>query len=546
MITMDDTFELDTEISAGPPASTIKITVGGVDVTNYVLFRSASFEAQASGIPGQFQFTVKDVTRTMSFTTGDEVVLSIDGQQMYGGILLQVVRTYPFSVVDTNDLTKVARYFVLQGADYNIWFDKRVIRDTENYKKAILLPTKQRKKPYYDGEIIRDHLPDYLDVPPGVNMTSPANIDDIEEFGVHIIPGGPNKGKTRYPGFLFVQQGDTWRSQMQKLSARSGAIWYINGDKNLMFKALENSICPWGLTDYKPDGKFVIGCKDVQVAEDGAPIANDALVWGGMQELASNDKDPDGKNSGVFFARSQNTESISQHGRWQIAEVNFERGDDQKSVNQRAKAFVGLSGPPGNFGGVALGLQYPQWSVTATWYGHDVPNRKHVRPGEVMNIYLYAMGSDREHPLCQTLPLRSMMITFPVTRSSFNVQPRTYVQFQGQFGLQYSDPRVLWKFLINQKTAVWRTITAPVDNTSENTYYLAPAALYAAEQPNGVRKDFTFRPYMAGSTNVQINGLNQRINFEYEEFSAGDGVIRFKSAPATGDTIFMYCKAIDS
>lgn len=536
-------FAADTSLSLGPPASTIKIVVAGEDVTSKVIFQSASFESQASGVPGQFQFTIKDEDRSYSVVTGAEVQVYIDGVALYGGIVMQVTRAYPFSVEDTTDLTEVARYITLQGADYNIWFDKRVLRNPGAYKKAIRIG--KDDVPIYDGKIIREHLPNYIDVPPGVDMTS--EVQNVSKFGIHIIPGGPNKGKVRKTGFNFVQQGDTWRNQMEILSLRGGAVWYIDASKKLHFKALETSVCPWAITDWLPDGVKTIGGRDITASEDGAPIANDALVWGGLEVLASKEADPRGDNSGIFFARQKDDDSIAKHGRWQYAEVNFERGDNQESVDQRANIII--NGPPGNFGGVALGLNQPQWSVNATWFAHDVPNKAHIRPGQVMNFFLYALGQDRFHPLVQSLPLLSMTMTFPAVRPSFGVQPRTYVQFTGQFGLQYSDPRVLWKFLLGQRKKWLRTIAGPVDNASaatDGSRYNGNGSFYAEEDTDGTRTTFTFVPYVWGTTFLILNGIQQRLNIDYYESSAGDGEITFYTAPLPTDTIFMYCRTSDS
>lgn len=532
----DRLFQLSAMIVKDGHDSVINIFVDDVDITDKVIFSTATFESQASALPGQFSFTVKDVNRTMEFDTGAEVRLEIDGAPMYGGIVMQIGRSYPFPVLDTSDITKVPRYIELSGVDYNVWFDKLVIRNPNNYLRGIYI-----KGEHYDGWYIRHQLPKYLDLPNDLNVRK--YVDDIELFGSHEIPAGKNKGKKKITGIRLHQQGDRWRSQMESFAARSAAVYYIDADKNLHFHSQETSIAPWSLTDYMPDGQFTVGCREVQVTQDGSPIVNDALVWGGMKEMASYQKDPNGENSGIFFARRKDDDSIATHGRWQLAEVDFQRGDNQKSVNLRAKSIVNGK-YAGDFNGTPTGLAYPVWSITATWFGHNVPRRQHVRPGQAMNIFLYAMGSDRYHPLIKTLPLRSLTMRFP---SKPNEPNKTYVEFTGQFGIQYSDSRHMWRFLKKQQQR-WRyVLEGDVSNASESAGYGTVGRFYPNETPDGLRTDFTIPfSYISGSTVVELNGLRQETNFQYYETDPEAGEIRFFSAPLPGDKIYIRCRTAES
>lgn len=519
--------------------STISITYDGTDITRYVLFSSAKFDCQANAMPGTFEFVVKDVDRSLSFVTGKEIVFWLDSVKLYAGILMQVFRQYALPVSDTSVLSNVAtRQFRLVGVDFNIYLDKRVIRDTNNYKRGIRIEGR-----HYDGALIRDYLPTYLDVPSGLDMST--HVDDIELFGVKRNPDGDIIKTT---GVRLVQQGDVWRKQMEIFAARSAAVWYINADKELVFKALEDTMWPFTFVDWRPVGAanrhHTIGIRGVTASQDGAPIVNDALVWGGLEQLASKDEnDP----SGTFFARHKNQDSIDTHGRWQYAEANFQRGDDQISVNHRAEYIV--EGPPGTAGGQQAGLKYPIWEVTFSWWAHDVPGVTHIKPGQVANILLYVMGSDRAHPLHLFLPLRSVSASFPMIPDVNGGSPKTWCLFQGRFGISYSDSRHLWKFLLqNKQRGLSSAYAAQAAGNDTSTTELGGFGQYSpVETPNGVLTTFTIpHPYIRGTTKVYINGLLQRLNREYTESDATAGEITFGTAPYADDIIWIETRTGES
>lgn len=526
-----------------------------VNLARYVIFSTATFEAQANAVPGQFSFTLRDPLQEFDgFTIGAEIQLYVDGRYLYGGILMQVTRQYAFPAVDTTNVESVsARQWVLSGLDYNIWFDKRVFRDLSNpTSSTMIIPGV-----HTDRQIIRNYFPTYIDMPPGINLDD--EVDAIAEFG--------NKksatGKNIKAGWAMPSQGSTWRQGMQLLAQRSGAVYYIDAEKRLHFHALEDVVSPWALVDRNPNGVTSVGVRDVIAREDGSPIVTDALVWGGLEELAS---DQPNTPSGTFFARYPRSpardareqaalDARAKYGRWQYAEPNFQRGDDQESVDNRAEVIV--SGPPGTATSGVGGLRYPVWEITCTWFAHEVPEdpeeggRQHLKPGHIANIILYVMGKDVTHPLVQFLPLRSVQITFP----QIPAQPEgsdpgnpvlwTYVQFTGQFGLSYSDPRALWKFLLENKTSrktlLSKTQTAPhATNNSSTASFGGFGAFFPKEQPNGSRTLFSIPfPYLAGTLRVYLNGLIQRRQVEYVEEDPASGEFRFYTAPLAGDEVYV-------
>jgi hypothetical protein len=228
------------------------------------------------------------------------------------------------------------------------------------------------------------------------------------------------------------------------------------------------------------------------------------------------------------------------YGKWQMGEEHI--GEDnylsQKDVRVRAKVII--TGPTGAVPtyGLEGGYSRPLKRFTCTWYAHDVPAAAHVRPGYLMDFILYSQGSGNQ-PLIERLPLRSMNITFPTKPDDPNV---TYVEFQGDFGLAYSDRRYLWTFLSKNKASAgyYSTIssTTIADNNTGAVPVGAYATVYPQEKANGSRQYFTF-PYTFWEDRIDLylNGLYQRLNLDYT-YNASTQQCYFITAPVTGDQIY--------
>jgi hypothetical protein len=397
--------------------SQVQITYDGQDITSYAIYQSCSFEVQFSAIPGTFEVVLKDEARDLGpFITGKEITLSIDGTLMFGGFLTQVGRRFAFPVVRTDaahgGIEEVhARQWVLTGVDYNILFDKRVLRYSTALTHAKFLTQLDHfHNDQMAGYLIRNRLADYIDAS-DIDLIS--EVEDVD----YVIPWEhPNtKG-------AWVQQGTTWRKQMEDFSQFNGAVWYIRPDKVLVFKALESMQSVWGFSDvpnHRPifdDSTFngsTYGFRELEAVEDGSYITNDALIWGGSEWA--------GQHGGTLFARHENEASILAHGRWQTAETHFgEAGYGiQKGVTQRAELIV--EGSPSQREEQLYGLKFPQWQFKMVWYGHDVPEwepgdpatRCHLLPGQISTFWMYSFGPDTAHPLIQLLPLRQLRVSFP-------------------------------------------------------------------------------------------------------------------------------------
>jgi hypothetical protein len=210
--------------------SSITIRYDGVDITTDVLFSSASFEQNTGAVPGAFSFRVKDMNRTHDFSVGKEITLTLDGHKLFGGIVLIVNRLFAFPVVDTGSLAGVQeRMWEISGSDYNIWFDKLVVRNPADYLHTIKVPEAM------DGDIIRTWFDNYFDLPAGMNITT--HVQNIEMM----------VGNGGY--WTFPTQGTKWRDVMEDMRRWSGATYFIDADKNLHWHPVGNIKMSWGLTD---------------------------------------------------------------------------------------------------------------------------------------------------------------------------------------------------------------------------------------------------------------------------------------------------------
>jgi len=482
------------------------------DITNSVLIRSVRLESSSWAQPGTWQATVRDMDQSQSFVTGKRIIWRLDGITFYGGFLTQVIKTFAIPVDDTTNPSSVkTRQFQLKGVDYNILFDKRVVRDggeTPNYQTHI--PKFSRTTD--DVLVIRLctqylDLPDWLDTSTkveeigyipvkakGIDLPySPTFVQTVynqfheivgylwsiptayDAGSLHVWDNGTpiwhyEVSHSEVPGtFMILEanptvlttavdvtykgawctQGSSWRMQMQNLSGLSGAIWYIQpepgGDgAELVWRAVEDVVAPYSLSD-SPSGATG-GFREMQYVEDASGMVNDALVWGGS-EYANQDGWP---TANVLFAREENSESVTDHGRWQWAETHF--GDvynysSQDEVDIRAKIIV-----LGQTGDTVYeknrGLQNPNETYTLAWHHIDIPKSggvyQFIKPGDLTTLNLNVFGKT------VILPCRSITVTFP----SGMFDGSAIVRFEGTFSLQVNDPWTLWQAIARRKQVV--------------------------------------------------------------------------------------------
>lgn len=494
-------------------ASDIVITYDGNDITNDVLFASTRFDSQLAAVPGTFELTVKDMDRSRSYVTGKQVTLEVDGVKLFGGYVLQVSRQYAFPADNTANLANVkSRQWVLSGVDYNIILDKRVLRNTSNYTEQI--PKSSSGSPIYDGAVIRTYLATYFDLPAGFDSTSTARIRDTHQH--------PN-------GFVWPTQGSTLRSFLEG-EAQFGSVFYVDGDMQLWFLSVEDTIAPWGFSD-KPDGVTRIGFREGEYIEDGTAIVNDALVWGGSEWAGDGD---------VVFSRRQNATSISEHGRWQVGEVLVGNADykSQAEVDARAKVIVD-GNESGTFAEGSKGLVNPEQQFKAIWFGINAPSAQHLKPGDVAPIDLWVFSEDAgATPFTVNLPLRQITVTFP----TLTEDGLTHVMFEGFFGIQNSDPYWLWHFLRTIPKGAFFVSTAD-DSTNTQPPYGTMYSGTPTPTPNGSATVFTIPwGYIGRTLSVFRDGRFLIRNTDYTENNPAAGEFTMNTAPSGSQVLYVQAR----
>jgi hypothetical protein len=268
--------------------SVIELRVEGVDVTDSVVIAAASFTSQANGAPGECLFRIRDIAHEWSMTTGDEITLDVDGQRVWGGWIVQIRRGYFFDYENTSDCDRmVPRFLEIVGSDYNLLFSKRYVYDLDD-------PTNDELTSYTAGTaddvIIKGYMANHL------NLVGDGISDALVE---HVSTPSTDTS-------IQFQPGTVWGQFMQFVSSTTGAIWYIDPDKTLVYTDVDTPNAPFGISDAPGPGE--IGCRELSVIFDGTKLANDAFVWGfGV-----------GDNEAVASEVADAT-SIAAHGRWQVA-----------------------------------------------------------------------------------------------------------------------------------------------------------------------------------------------------------------------------------
>lgn len=525
-----------------PVPSDVTIRIDGIDRTDVVLYAGTRFSASANAGIGTFSMTLKDVARNQSYTNGDIVELELDDKRYFGGFLMQTNRNFAFPVVDTTVLANVtSRQFPLRGTNYNVLFDRLVAHNPANH--LVRLPL--RPAGSLAGNLVKELWDDYIDLPAGFDVTT--FVDDV---GV-ADPQGE---------FAWVnggEQGVQARREMEWVSQKNAAIWYFDADKKLHFHSPESVFARWGFSD-RPNNASVsslstgfagalYGFREMDTVEDISGMVNDIFVWGGSEWQDT---------GGTVFARSTNSTSITAHGRWQDAVVAFGELGIQEQVDAVANAIVQGPGDPyvtpGTSGGLTRNKSVPAWTVKLAWFAHDVPTmqngvKDHLTPGDIVTIVLWVHGSGPTKPLILTLPLRQVDITFPTLPTDGG--QKTFVRFEGTFGLSVDDPHDLWRTILRRRDRIVRQVQATASPTTTTPF---PGAVWQGapvESPNGSRTVFTFitgsgaARYVSGTSEVYVNGLRLRQGADYSEQPTAGSITLF-AAPSIGSTIWAYVRLL--
>lgn len=519
-----------------PLASNIQILYNGVtDITNHVVADPASFVAQMNAQPGMFELQVRDPDLEFDFITGKTLDLLVDGVPQYGGFLFGVTRGFFFPAVDTTDLAQVVRKWSLRGLDYNVLFDKRVLRNPADYLHQLPNFTGGTM----DGVLIREALTasKYYDVPAGFDVTS--EVDDVAPPFIDVANPG-----------AWPQQGSPMRELFESFSRLTGAVFYIDAAKRFHNKAIEDLESRWGFSD-RPNRDVVTaspaefqgatyGFREGDFTSDGSRITNDAMIWGGSEFSG---------DGATVFAREVNATSVTDHGLWQLGEARF--GEKQfmiqSQVDERADVIVNGGAITELPGGEAFnpGQRFPSWQITLSWLSKDVPRiagvPDHLVAGQLVTFVLYSFGADELNPLILTLPLRSLSMDFVALEEGGDA----HVKFTGRFGLALDDPYLLWGYLLGNRSRIVQAV-ATTDGSSPapyGAYFSGPPD----EAPDGVRTVFSLpgdTGYIGSTSEVFKTGLLMQRGVDYSESDPSAGQITFTSAPSPADWIWITCRTL--
>ena len=499
--------------------SIVAITItppGGApsDITSACVFDRCSFEQQMNGVPGTFDVFVRDPNRTLSFSTGSEIKLTVDGVTLFGGYVTQVGMTNFAPAADTSSLsTYDLRAWHLSGSDYNIALDRRVYRNTGDYLNYIQINSA------VDGTILSTAIGTY------------ADMSDFSTSGITTVATIPDVT------YVLIQQGWPVRKEFETLLPFAGAVYYIDGNKVVNWKAYDNVEKRWGFSDAPNHNAITAlpasyqgatyGFSKVEATEDGTYMANDALAWGGSEFAGS---------GGTVFYRAQDATSITAHGRWQHAETHFGETLYKSTAGVTAVATAIIDGPPGTDAtGQEKGLKNPQYTFSFTWFSDQVPLLSgvpdHIIAGDIVTINLSVFG------LTKLLPVRTMRISFPDAL----IDPATgdrLVQFDGTFGLQLSDSFTLWRYVLQNQSRIVLQTQAVVTNSSTTTTFGASYSGSPTPATDGATTLFTIPfGYISGTLQVYLNGLLQRPTTDYTETSNTAGTFTMTSAPLATDNL---------
>ena len=352
----------------GEPGETplVSIIVDGEDITEDVILADATFTMLVNGAVGTCKLRVRDLDYTHSFASGSEITVDIDGRRKFGGYITQPKRMFAFPVDDMST-NSAERFHVLEGVDYNILMTKRVLYNKDDPKRVELRSWAAGTR---DDIIIRYVFDNYTDLP----------ADGVTYQGVQHV-GFPNPDHTGVVGSGGLRFVDA----MREINRLISGVFYIDPYKDLNYVDVDEPDAEFGLSDDPTVGQ--VGYRDFEFSENGAKLANDALLWGAGLGARR-----------MVFNRTQDAPSIAAHGRWQYGEFTTSIFR-QASLDLRAETVV-FGTPQSKRGG-----KDNQESWLATTFEPS------FTAGQKVEIESIVHGID------DVVPIRRMTLTFPTQRS---------------------------------------------------------------------------------------------------------------------------------
>jgi len=312
--------------------SDISLLYDGYEIIQDTILADAYFESIAGGVAGQCRFRVKDagnidadfygfetnripagIAETpATFHTGLVIELRIDAQLVWSGVTTSVSREYFFDVDDTSDISTHQRFWLIEGMDWNVLFNKRVVWNVASPSEAIPSFTGAE----VDGEVVRQIMADYMDL--SGDGISDAGVQNVGVLSPYLEP------------FNIGNPGDRWAAVMNRITGANGTIYYIDPDKVLQYRDVEVVTAPYALSDQPAvdAAANAIGYRDMIFWLSADQMANDVLIWAA------------GKGSEeMVFSRTTDDETSDLFGVWQIGEVARDIWR-QETADLRSSSYV--------------------------------------------------------------------------------------------------------------------------------------------------------------------------------------------------------------
>lgn len=271
-----------------PPERVVYIRYRGVDITRRVMYDQTKFKTSARGAPGTCTIRVRDDNHEFDFIPGGSITLDVGSIRQWGGYLAAVKRGFFFE--GSHDSPgDIVRYIELRGLDYNVLLHKRVLYDKQD-PTNVQLTTFPADTP--DDEIIEYYAAHHLDLH-GDGLDTTTLVEEV---------GTPSQDDE-----ISGSAGWTWWQFLKHLRFHTGAIDYIDPDKNLVHTDVDTPNAPFGISD-APD-ETEVGCRELEIDFDASRMRNDALVWGVGQG-----------STNPVFSRTTDAASVTQHGLWQVGQ----------------------------------------------------------------------------------------------------------------------------------------------------------------------------------------------------------------------------------
>jgi hypothetical protein len=350
-----------------PDAPTVvDLLIDGTSVWADTQFELAHFISQVNGVAGTCEFRVRDLDRTRAFVVGQEILLTINGLNVWRGFVAMVNRIYVFPALNVDDFG-LARFIDIRGVDINILLTKRIVFDQSTPANVLapLLPPATA-----DVTAIDLLLAGWLDLS-GDGLDTTTLVENVADT-TWTQEGRPWEGS------------DTWAGAMQSIANLPAAIYYINPDKQFVYTDVNTPSAPFALSDTPLfSGLSSFGYREMEILNDGTGLANDVMAWG----IGYGSQTP-------VFVRDIDATSVTDHGVWQLGQTSF-GVFEQATINRIAESII--DGSPSS----KRGAKDDRVSVQCVTYQHG------LRVADKVDFTSNVFGFN------DVIPIRKMEVEFP-------------------------------------------------------------------------------------------------------------------------------------